>query len=133
MESLAAVVHQDAFAKLAGIEIVELSAGHARVRMQITPQHLNGLGVVHGGAIFTLADLGFAAACNSHGFAAVAVNVSVSYLKAAKSGTLHADAQEVCPHGKLGTCTVRVTDDAGDLVALFQGLSYRKGPFSPRP
>ena len=133
MDNIAAVVHKDAFAKLAGIEIVELAPGHAKVKMPITAQHLNGLGVVHGGAIFTLADLGFAAACNSHGFDAVAVNVSVSYLKAAKSGTLYADAQEVSPQGKLGTCTVRVTDDAGELVALFQALSYRKGPPAAKP
>lgn len=133
MDSLAAVVRRDAFAKLVGIEIMELAPGHAKVKMSIAAQHLNGLGVVHGGAIFTLADLGFAAACNSHGFDAVAVNVSVSYLKAGKSGTLYADAQEVSPHGKLGTCTVRVTDDAGDLVALFQGLSYRKGPPPAKP
>ena len=132
MESLAAVIQKDAFAKLAGIEIVELAPGRAKVKMQIGPQHLNGLGVVHGGAIFTLADLGFAAACNSHGFDAVAVNVSISYLKAAKSGSLYADAQEASPHGKLGTCIIRVTDDSGDLVALFQGLSYRKGPPAPK-
>lgn len=132
MDSIAAVVHKDAFARLVGIEIVELSPGHAKVKMVIREEHLNGLGVVHGGAIFTLADLGFAAACNSHGFDAVAVNVSVSYLKAAKGGALYAEAKEVSPHGKLGACTVRVTDDAGDLVALFQGLSYRKGPAPSR-
>ena len=127
------IVQKDAFAKLAGIEIIDVQPGRAKMKMPIGPQHLNGLGVVQGGAIFTLADLGFAAAVNSHGFDSVAVNVSISYLKAAKSGTLYADAQEASPHGKLGTCTVRVTDDAGDLVAIFQGLSYRKGPPSPKP
>ena len=127
MERLA-VVERDEFAKLVGVEVVERWPGRAKVRMKIRPEHLNGLGMVQGGAIFTLADLGFAAACNSHGFDAVAINVSITYLKAAKAGMLYAEAEETSPHGKLGTCTIRVTDDAGDVVALFQGLSYRKGP-----
>ncbi|HEX2972417.1 MAG TPA: GNAT family N-acetyltransferase [Tepidisphaeraceae bacterium] len=124
--SLKAVMERDAFAKLVGLEVVQVSEGRAIVRMKLGPQHLNGIGIVQGGAIFTLADYAFAAACNSHGFASVGINVNISYLKAAKAGVLTAEAQEAAPHRKLGTCTVRVTDEQGDLVALFQGLSYKK-------
>ncbi|MGE5608637.1 MAG: GNAT family N-acetyltransferase, partial [Bacillota bacterium] len=126
-ESLKVVLERDQFAKLLGLKIIETGEGRAKVTMQIGPQHMNGLGAVQGGAIFTLADYAFAAACNSHGFASVGINVSISYLKAAKAGTLTAEAQEAAPHRKLGTSTVRVTDDQGDLVAIFQGLSYKKG------
>lgn len=128
MDHLQAVVEQDRFARHSGLEIVEAGAGRAKVRMCIGPQHLNGMGYVHGGAIFTLADYAFAAACNSRGYAAVAVNANISYVKAAREGSLTAEAQELTAEGKLGTCMVRVTDDAGDVVAVFQGLSYRKGP-----
>ena len=126
MESIASVVEKDQFARHCGIELTQITPGHATARMPIAPHHLNGLGMVHGGAIFTLADLVFAAACNSRGYAAVAVNVSISYLKAAASGTLHAEATEISAEGRLGSYTIRITDDAGDLIAMFQGLSYRK-------
>lgn len=127
MDSITAIAEKDQFAKLAGVQIIEVAKGSAKAKMPITPHHLNGLGMVHGAAIFTLADLAFAAACNSHGLPAVAINVNISYLKATKSGTLLAEAFEVSP-GKVGAYTIRITDDSGDLIALFQGLSYRKGP-----
>jgi acyl-CoA thioesterase len=47
-------------------------------------------------------------------------------MKAATSGTLWAEAREVSKNFKVGTYTVTVKDDQGDLVAQFQGLAYRK-------
>jgi acyl-CoA thioesterase len=94
--------------------------------MVLHPHHWNGVDLAHGGAIFTLADFAFAAASNSHGTIAVAINVSISFLKAASTGTLWADAREVSLNPKLGSYTVDVKDDAGQLVAVFQGLAYRK-------
>ena len=71
-------------------------------------------------------------ACNSAGKVAVAVNTNLSFLKATRSGTLHAEATEVARSRKISTCMVRVTDNAGELVALFQGTAYIKdGPFPP--
>ena len=58
---------KDRFAANAGAELLEIKEGYGRARMLITPEHLNGGGVCQGGAIFTLADLAFAAAVNSHG------------------------------------------------------------------
>jgi acyl-CoA thioesterase len=117
---------RDLFAKHTGIELLDVSPGRATARLSIQPHHLNGVGIVQGGAIFTLADLAFAAAANSHGPVAVAVNVSITFLKAARSGTLLAEAREVGLNPKLGSYTVEVKDDTGSVVALFQGLAYRK-------
>ena len=94
--------------------------------MKITPEHLNGLGIVHGGAIFTLADFTFAAASNSRGNVAVAINANISYMKSASSGILFADAKEISINHKLGTYTIDVTNEAGELIAVFQGMVYRK-------
>jgi uncharacterized protein (TIGR00369 family) len=44
------------FAKHIGIEIVEADQQHVVGRIQLGPQHSNGRGVVHGGAIMSLAD-----------------------------------------------------------------------------
>ena len=117
---------RDRFAQHCDIELLEVGEGRALARMSLTERHLNGVGTAHGGAIFTLADLAFAAACNSHGTLAMAVNVSISYLKAVRVGTLTATAEELSCGARLGTYTVRITDAAGDLVAIFQGMAYRK-------
>jgi len=116
----------DQYAKLSGIEIVSVTAGGAVTRMPVQPCHLNALGLVQGGAIFTLADLAFGAACNSRGVLAVAVNVSISFMKAVTTGTLTATARELTCNPKLGAYTVDITDEQGNLVAVFQGLAYRK-------
>ncbi len=116
----------DRFAGHSGIELLELSVGRAKAVMEIKKQHLNAVNSVHGGAIFTLADFVFAAASNSHGTVAVAINVSISYLKAANKGRLFAEANEVAINPKLASYTVNVTDEQGDLIAIFQGMVYRK-------
>ena len=120
------IAENDRFAKHTGIELLEVAGGTASARMKISRQHLNAVDIVHGGAIFTLADLVFAAASNSHGTVAVAINVSIAYLKAVGRGTLFASAREVSRNPRLALYLVDITDDDGDLVATFQGMVYRK-------
>lgn len=117
---------RDRFAAYCGVELVQVEPGRAVARMVLDQKHLNGVNTAHGGAIFTLADLAFAAACNSHGTVAVAINASISYMKAATTGTLTATAEETACNPRLGTYTIRITDESGDLVAVFQGMAYRK-------
>jgi acyl-CoA thioesterase len=126
MQTLKEFFKNDRFAALSGIELVEVSPGRARAKMEITESHLNGINTVHGGAIFTLADLAFAAASNSHGTVAVAINASIWYVKAALEGTLFAEAREVSMNPKLATYTIEVVDQTGELIASFQGMVYRK-------
>ncbi len=126
MSPLEQFVRNDKFARRTNIELLSVSPGHARAKMTLEPDHLNGYGTVQGGAIFTLADFAFAAASNSHGTVAVAANVSITFIKAAKMGTLWAEARELSKNYKLGSYTIEVKDDSGDLVAIFQGLAYRK-------
>ncbi len=54
MDKIREFFKRDKFAELAGIELLEVSPGTAKARMTIGPQHLNGVDIVHGGAIFTL-------------------------------------------------------------------------------
>lgn len=118
---------EDTYAALSGIELVEIGEGYAKASMPVTGDHLNGVKSAHGGAIFTLADFAFAVAANSHGTVSVAINASISFFKGIpEGGKLYAEAEEISKHPKLGSYTVRVTDDEGDLVAQFQGMVYRK-------
>jgi len=120
------IATRDRLGRHLGVELLEVREGGARARMPVGEIHLNGVNLAHGAAIFALADVAFAAAANSHGTVAVAINVSISFLKAATGGVLYAEARELSRNPKLGTYTVEVTDEAGELVAIFQGLVYRK-------
>ncbi len=126
MDEVKRCLARDQFAAHCHIELISVEPGHARARMVLQTLHLNGLGITQGGAIFTLADFAFAAASNSHGSIAVAVNVSITFMKAATAGTLYAEAREISRNAKLGSYTVEVRDDRNELIALFQGMAYRK-------
>lgn len=117
----------DIYAKHSGIDLIEVSEGFAVTQMTVETYHLNGTNNVHGGAIFTLADFAFAAACNSSGTVAVALQVNISFLQAATMGqVLTATAEQISDHPKIRIYNVNVTNDTGDLVARFQGTAYRK-------
>ena len=80
-ERLIQYFQNDAFARFAGCEIVEAGEGWAKVRMVIAPHHLNGVGLVHGGAVYMAADLAGAVAANSHGSVAVTLSATATYMK----------------------------------------------------
>ena len=116
----------DLFARHVGIELLDVKPGWAKACMKIRECHFNGAKTVHGGAIFTLADFAFAVASNSRGNLAMGINTSTSFVKAATKGVLYAEATEQALNRKLASYSVRVTDEEDALIALFQGMVYRK-------
>ena len=118
-------LHDD-FARLNGIEIVEIKEGYARTQVCIEPRHLNAGGSVQGGVLFTLADLAFAAATNSHGTLTVTSTANITFLRGAKAGIITAEAHELVNHRHLPFCEVQITDTAGNLLAVFTASGYRK-------
>ena len=125
-EEIRSFMRKDAFAAFVGIELIEAENGRASARLPLRDHHLNGPGMVHGGVVFTLADLAFAAACNSNGRIAVAIHCSISYIRAAQGDILQAEAQEVSAGPKIGAYSIRITDGTGEIVAVFEGMAYRK-------
>jgi acyl-CoA thioesterase len=127
MDKIRKLFENDRFAAYAGIEVIDISPGMAKTRMNVEDKHLNSIGTVHGGALFTLADFTFALAANSYGMVTVAINANISYLKAVKTGTLIAEAQELSKSNRISNYTVKIEEEEGlELVAIFQGMAYRK-------
>ncbi|MCR4441520.1 MAG: PaaI family thioesterase [Peptococcaceae bacterium] len=126
MNKIAKFFERDRFAAFAGIRLVEVEPGRAVAEMEISDNHLNAVDVVQGGAIFTLADFAFAAASNSHGQVALAINANISYFHPARGQKLTAEAKEVSASNKLASYNVDVFDDDKKLVARFSGMVYRK-------
>jgi acyl-CoA thioesterase len=70
-----------------GVRYLELRRGYCRLSLKLQAHMVNFQGYPHGGVIFSLADVAFAAACNAHGEPAVALGVMISYLAAVAPGS----------------------------------------------
>ena len=117
----------DPYAELLGIEVEEVKEGYAKVSMEIKENMLNFHGTANGGAVFSLADVAFAVASNSHGQTAVGVNMNINYMAAGFTGDkLTAVAKEDSKNPKLGLYRIEVTNDKNEFIALAEGMVYRK-------
>ena len=107
-----------------GMALLFCRPGAARMQMRVRPLHLNGHQICHGGFIFTLADSTFAFACNSHNKNTVASAASIEFLRPAQEDDLlTCDGQEQVLSGRHGVYDMRVSNQRGEVVALFRGKS----------
>ena len=120
----------DPFCYLLGISLEEWRPGFARVSMEVTDSMVNFHGVTHGGAVFSLVDAAFAAASNSHGRTSLALNVNITYLAPTYPGArLVCTAIEERCGRRTALYRMAVEDQHGQLVALAQGVVYRRSEF----
>ncbi len=118
----------DYFRKHIGAEILDAKDGYAKVILKITKEHTNSAGMTHGGVIFALADCAFAEAVNFGDKQAVAVQVSINFLKPSLEGdTLVAEAVRISEGKNFSLCDVKVSKE-NRLIASFSGLAYRLPP-----
>jgi acyl-CoA thioesterase len=116
----------DYFAEELGIHVLEAKDGFAKVTMKVEKKHTNALGFTHGGAIFSMADYAFAQACNFGDNVAVAVQVSINFLKPSVEGDiLIADAVRISDGKTMGLYHVMVKKE-DKTVAFFSGLAFKK-------
>jgi acyl-CoA thioesterase len=117
---------KDYFRELIGAQVLEVKEGYAKVTMTIGQQHLNFVGVTHGGAIFSLADCAFAEAANTGEKVAVAVQISINYVKPTFEGDiLNAEAVRVSEGKTFGLYNITVRKEE-KIVAVFSGLVYKQ-------
>lgn len=116
----------DRFASNIGAHLTEVKEGSAKAQLTVEERHLNGGGVCQGGAIYTLADLAFAAVTNSHGILSLGISNTITFLKSAQLGdTITAECAELLNHHKLPYCDIKITNQHGELLAVMTGLAYR--------
>jgi acyl-CoA thioesterase len=129
-EQLAAAVGEAMFAVDAAskdflqMELLACEPGRAVMRMKVREPMLNGHKICHGGLIFTLADSTFAFACNSHNKVTVAAGCSIEFLKPAHlDDVLTCEGLEQVLQGRHGIYDMKVTNQRGEVVAVFRGKS----------
>ena len=119
---------KDAYSNLIGAKMEDVQPGYCRVSVTVTESMLNFHGTTHGGIVFGLADIAFAAACNSHGQVAVALSMDIHYLNPSKVGDhLVAEAKEVSKSAATALYDITVTvKDSNLVIAKLQAMAYRK-------
>jgi acyl-CoA thioesterase len=126
---LEAMFRDDAYVKGLDAELVEWGGGRAVYRLAVEAGHMNFVGSVHGGALFSLADCALGVASNSWGRVSVALTIEVQYLSAGLAGeTLRATCVERSRTRRTASFAIDVVSEAdGTLRASFQAMCFRTG------
>jgi len=122
------MMENDFFSQWMGVEVMEVKEGYSKIRMTIRKEMVNGFGIVHGGLPFSLADSAFAFACNNRNNLSVALDVTITFMKAVNVGdVLTAEAKEIHNGKSTGVYLIQVTNQRNEQVALFKGTCFRTG------
>lgn len=117
------LLSQDATLRSLGLERLSIKPGHATVAMTVLPAMVNGIGITHEGAVFTLADATFSLASNSYNERTVAAHCCISYLQPTRLGDrLVATATQVGRSARSGIFDVSVTLE-NTVIAEFRAHS----------
>jgi acyl-CoA thioesterase len=131
-EAIHKKVAEEPYAWKLGMKLLKLEAGYSLVQMTFTKDMENIYGMAHGGAIFSLIDEAFETASNSHDTVAVALNLSVNFIKSPSPGViLYAEARETSLSNRIGTYEIEVRDEQKNLIARCQAMVYRKNDKLP--
>jgi acyl-CoA thioesterase len=129
IDAIAVVNHMmqhDLFSQWLGIEIIEVKNGYSKIKMIVRKEMMNGLGIVHGGVAFSLADSAFAFACNNRNILSVALDTSINFIKPVKvNDVLVAEATEIHNGRRTGLYQVIISNQNNQTVALFKGTCFR--------
>ena len=128
------LLDDDAVASSLGMSFLDAGVGRAILRLVVRSDMINGAGKCHGGVIFSLADVAFQCACNTHGRLTVSAGASIQYVRAASLGDeLIADCVERYRNRSGGGYDVTVTrvsgpsmeaDTPAQTIALFRGQAH---------
>lgn len=126
MDEAKRIFHSEEYAvKLSGAVIERAEPQKAVCSLEIDDRHKNSIGVVMGGAIYTLADLAFAVASNVGQPLTVTLEGQMTYLRPVKSGKL--TAETFCEKAGEKTCSYRVDirDQDGKYIASAKFIGFR--------
>ncbi|MEL6297801.1 MAG: PaaI family thioesterase [Pseudomonadota bacterium] len=125
------------FRELVDYRVTVWQPDFAEIQIQLGPEHMNRMGIVHGGVHMTLLDaaMGHAATfCTVEGNrrGAVTVSMTTQFLAASRGGVLIGRGYLVGAHGRNATCRGEIVDDAGALLMASQA-SFRYLAGAERP
>lgn len=122
------MLETDFFSQWLGIEVIKITMGYSKIKMKVRLEMINGLGIVHGGIAFSLADSAFAFACNNRNNLSVALDTGINFIKPVHvDDVLVAEAQEIHNGTSTGLYQIKIFNQHDHVVALFKGTCFRTG------
>jgi acyl-CoA thioesterase len=123
---VAKMMEDDLFSQWLGIEVMEIKEGFSKIKMTVRKEMMNGLGIVHGGVAFSLADSAFAFACNNRNVMSVALDTAINFLKPVHvDDVLTAEAKELHNGKSTGLYHITIINQHEHMVAMFKGTCFR--------
>lgn len=118
------------FYKLLGIDLERIGKGYARISVLPRDEHLNPMGMVHGGLITTLADAAMGNAIRSMGIKGVTADITVSFLSSPQRDTkLEAEGKVLKAGRNLIFAEAEIYME-NKLIAKSQGTFFKVGEIS---
>ncbi|NLY09594.1 MAG: PaaI family thioesterase [Tissierellia bacterium] len=102
--------------KNCGLRWGGLTDSEVHLYADVKESNLSGIGFLHGGVIFTLADTTAGFLAHSQGEAYVTMDAKINFIKSATKGTLRCDASYIHKGKKTALIHTVVVDDEGILL-----------------
>jgi acyl-CoA thioesterase len=119
------MVH-DRYSQWLGINVLDIKEGYCKIQMIVREEMVNGFGIAHGGIAFSFADSALAFACNNRNNLSVALDVTITFIKAVNVGDiLTAEAEEIHNGRSTGVYLINVHNQKDQQVAVFKGTCFR--------
>jgi acyl-CoA thioesterase len=118
-ENIKELISTQPYVKLLGIELIDAGPGWVHEKLTVNEKLLQP-GVVHGGAIYSLADTGTAHAVLTLIYPAewvTTVEQKINFLRAVRSGTLMCHSRVLHLGKRIGYCEAEVKSESGELIA----------------
>jgi acyl-CoA thioesterase len=120
------MLQHDKFTAWLGLKIDAIDTGYCKLHYEVKDDMLNGFNSIHGGVLFSASDSAFAFACNSHGILTVALDVSITFTRPAKTGDmLTVEAKEINLSNRTGLYDIKTYNENKELICYFKGTAYR--------
>lgn len=121
------IIKNNQFLKLCGIQLHHDQDGTIYAQAEVTPQIQNPYGIVHGGLLFTMADMATGVTACQFGLSPVTLDSDFHFLRNVTSGIITARAEVVRAGRTIIVLRAKVTSDSGLLLAEGSFTYYYTG------
>ena len=120
------VIRNDKLMRHLNITVEEAREDYARATMPLTSDNINGMGMAHGGALFSLADIAFGSAANAgNHHCVVSLTAHMEFLRPGAAGPLVAEARLVRGGQHIMNYEVDIFDARDVLIAKCLSTGFR--------
>lgn len=124
-ETVLNIIENNPFTQMLGVGVVEVDYGRLVLKMSLKKELTNVYGVIHGGALASLADTAMGIVATTVGKRVVTADFNMNFLLAEPpEGKVIVVATILHDGNKLQVSEAEITDEKGQLVAKARGTMF---------